>query len=116
MGRLCFPKAIQIVDFYHALEHAGKVLVALLGSKEHPEYKTRLGRWAKRLLKDTGFPIVLSKPFGTDTPSHQCGTARFGTDPATSVLDAHCRAWDHDNLLHPRGKGRQFLRLVGKGA
>lgn len=52
MGRLCFPKAIQIVDFYHALEHAGKVLVALLGSKEHPEYKRRLARWAKRLLND----------------------------------------------------------------
>ena len=52
MGRLCFPSAIQIVDFYHALEHAGKVLLALLGSKEHPEYKRRLGRWAKRLLND----------------------------------------------------------------
>ena len=52
MGRLCFPTAIQIVDFYHALEHAGEVLVALLGSKEHPDYKSRLGRWAKRLLKD----------------------------------------------------------------
>jgi choline dehydrogenase-like flavoprotein len=58
-------------------------------------------RWvevAKKLLKDVGFPIVLSKPFGTDTPSHQCGTARFGTDPATSVLDPNCRAWDHENL------------------
>jgi len=52
MGRLCFPTAIQIVDFYHALEHAGKVLLALLGSKEHPDYKSRLRRWAKRLLKD----------------------------------------------------------------
>jgi len=52
MGRLCFGTAIQIVDFYHALEHAGKVLVALLGSKEHPDYKTRLRRWAKQLLKD----------------------------------------------------------------
>lgn len=52
MGRLCFPNATQIVDFYHALEHAGKVLVALLGSKEHPDYKTRLGRWAKSLLND----------------------------------------------------------------
>jgi hypothetical protein len=52
MGRLCFSSAIQIVDFYHALEHAGKVLVALLGSKEHPDYKARLGRWAKQLLKD----------------------------------------------------------------
>ncbi len=52
MGRLCFANAIQIVDFYHALEHAGKVLVALLGSKEHPDYKKRLGRWARRLLND----------------------------------------------------------------
>ena len=52
MGRLCFPGATQIVDFYHAIEHAGKVLVALLGSKEHPDYKTRLRRWAKRLLND----------------------------------------------------------------
>jgi hypothetical protein len=52
MGRLCFPSAIQIVDFYHALEHAGKILVALLGSKEHPEYKTRLSRWARLLLRD----------------------------------------------------------------
>jgi hypothetical protein len=52
MGRLCFPGAMQIVDFYHALEHAGRVLVALLGSKEHPEYKKRLGCWARRLLHD----------------------------------------------------------------
>lgn len=52
MGRLCFPTATQIVDFYHAMEHAGKVLGALLGSKEHPDYKTRLRRWAKRLLND----------------------------------------------------------------
>jgi hypothetical protein len=52
MGRDCFGTAIQIVDFYHALEHAGKVLLALLGSKEHPDYKRRLRRWAKQLLKD----------------------------------------------------------------
>ncbi len=52
MGRDCFRTAIQIVDFYHALEHAGKVLVALLGSKEHPDYPPRLHRWAKQLLKD----------------------------------------------------------------
>jgi len=52
MGLDCFRNAIQIVDFYHALEHAGEVLVALLGSKEHPDYKSRLHRWAKELLKD----------------------------------------------------------------
>ena len=30
--------------------------------------------------------------------AHQCGTVRFGTDPATSALDVHCRAHDVDNL------------------
>ena len=52
MGRQCFPTALQIVDFYHALEHGGQVLMALLGSKEHPDYKPRRRRWAKQLLKD----------------------------------------------------------------
>lgn len=52
MGRDCFRNAIQIVDFYHALEHAGRVLVALLGHKEHPNFKPRLRHWAKQLLKD----------------------------------------------------------------
>lgn len=52
MGRHCFPTTLPIVDFYHALEHARKVLQALLGSKEHPHYKRRLGHWARQLLRD----------------------------------------------------------------
>jgi len=51
MGRQCFKDCLQIVDFFHALEHAGHVLEALIG-KTHPDYKKRLRRWAKRLLKD----------------------------------------------------------------
>jgi choline dehydrogenase-like flavoprotein len=30
--------------------------------------------------------------------AHQCGTVRFGTDPAASALDAYCKAHDLDNL------------------
>lgn len=52
MGTLCFKDAVQIVDFFHALEHAGEVLRALLGSKDHPEFERRLHGWAERLLKD----------------------------------------------------------------
>lgn len=51
MGRLNFKDSVQIVDFYHAMEHAGKVLDALIG-KQHPDYKKQQRRWAKRLLKD----------------------------------------------------------------
>ncbi len=51
MGKDCFKDSVQIVDFYHAVEHAGQVLAALIG-KDHRDYKTRQHRWAKRLLKD----------------------------------------------------------------
>ena len=51
MGHSHFSDAVQIVDFFHAMEHAGEVLAALIG-KEHREYKKRLGRWAKRLLRN----------------------------------------------------------------
>jgi choline dehydrogenase-like flavoprotein len=30
--------------------------------------------------------------------AHQCGTVRFGTDPAESALDVNCKAHDVDNL------------------
>jgi choline dehydrogenase-like flavoprotein len=30
--------------------------------------------------------------------AHQCGTVRFGRDPATSALDPNCKAHDLDNL------------------
>ena len=51
MGTKCFKDAVQIVDFYHAMEHGAAVLEALIG-KDHPDYKGRLRNWGKRLLKD----------------------------------------------------------------
>jgi choline dehydrogenase-like flavoprotein len=53
----------------------------------------------KSVLRRAGFPVVLSKPFDRRTPSHQCGTAKMGTDPATSVVDVFCRTHDHPNLF-----------------
>jgi hypothetical protein len=50
MGLLNFPTARQIVDFWHGADHAGKVVEALLGSKDHPEYQTQRSRWVRRLL------------------------------------------------------------------
>ena len=40
------------------MEHARKVLQALLGSKEHPDFKKRLGRWARQLLRDKVEPLI----------------------------------------------------------
>ena len=52
----------------------------------------------RTLLRAAGFPIVLTRAFSKDTPSHQCGTVRFGTDPAEAPLDPFCKAFDLDNL------------------
>ncbi len=53
----------------------------------------------KRLLRRAGYPIVLSRRFDRRTPSHQCGTARMGIDPATSVVGPFGRSHDHPNLF-----------------
>ncbi len=53
----------------------------------------------KKILRQAGFPLVLSRPFDRRTPSHQCGTVRMGNDPTTSPLDPYCRAYDHPNLF-----------------
>jgi choline dehydrogenase-like flavoprotein len=58
----------------------------------------RLVRRLARLMRKLGYPIVLTRRLGLETTSHQCGTVRFGTDPATSVLDPLCRAWEVENL------------------
>ena len=52
----------------------------------------------RKLLRAAGFPVVLTKAFSKDTPSHQCGTVRFGRDPAKAPLDPFCKAFDLDNL------------------
>lgn len=53
----------------------------------------------KAKLRRAGYPVVLSRAFDRRTPSHQCGTARMGNDPKTSVVDSFCRAHDHANLF-----------------
>jgi choline dehydrogenase-like flavoprotein len=59
----------------------------------------------KDAMKAAGaHPVLLDRQlyFKQDIPvagtAHQAGTARFGTDPATSVLDINCKAHELDNL------------------
>jgi choline dehydrogenase-like flavoprotein len=42
--------------------------------------------------------LYLGKNIPVSGTAHQAGTARFGTDPATSVLDVDCKAHELDNL------------------
>ncbi|MFY8150340.1 MAG: GMC oxidoreductase [Prochlorococcaceae cyanobacterium] len=42
--------------------------------------------------------VYIKATMGIAAVGHQAGTCRFGTDPATSVLDVHCKAHELDNL------------------
>ena len=52
-----------------------------------------------RVLRRCGFPFVVSRAFDHRTPSHQCGTARMGHDPKTSVVNPYGQCHDHPNLV-----------------
>ena len=59
----------------------------------------------KKITHDIGTDFVvmpkhgfLSQRIPLAGVAHQVGTARFGRDPKTSVLDTHCKAHDLDNL------------------
>ena len=109
MGKDCFRDAVQIVDFFHAVEHAGQVLAALIG-KDHPDYKKRQRRWAKRLLKDKAQNLIdetrkecagqssqieVEKALGyfvRNVPRMQYGTFRaHGYFIGSGVVEAGCK-------------------------
>ena len=69
------------------------------------EAHRRLRKKLERLLDYAdAHPVLMERNLylGKDIPiggtAHQAGTARFGSDPASSVLDLHCKAHELDNL------------------
>jgi choline dehydrogenase-like flavoprotein len=80
--------------------------VKLAYSATNDTAKDRLLHELKQLLKHVGMHEDHLVPrhayLKNDIPvagcAHQAGTCRFGTDPASSVLDVDCRAHEVDNL------------------
>jgi choline dehydrogenase-like flavoprotein len=73
--------------------------------ESNAESHDRLIAKFKSLLNSVGckdelvpFPEYAGGKKSISGVSHQCGTARFGHDPAESVLDTWCRTHDLDNL------------------
>jgi len=66
------------------------------------EHDLKVGRYinerAQRVLQAMGAKNVRSGVSGSPPQNLVAGGCRFGKDPATSVLDADCRAHDVDNL------------------
>ena len=80
-----------------------RVVLALI--ENNIEAHHRLRKKLEQIVNRAGgHPALLERKLylGTDIPisgtAHQAGTARFGVDPATSVLDINCRAHELDNL------------------
>ena len=71
------------------------------GKEAHQRLKKKL---EQHMTKAGSHPILvernlyLGKGIPISGTAHQAGTARFGTDPATSVLNLDCRAYEVDNL------------------
>ena len=71
------------------------------GQEAHRRLKRKLEHFMSR---NGAHPIMVERNLylGKDIPisgtAHQAGTARFGTDPASSVLDLNCKAHQLDNL------------------
>jgi choline dehydrogenase-like flavoprotein len=86
------------------LERDGNIRLSYLSGNDVParrlyeQFRSMLGSLGMR----PGHLIPRSAYLKTDIPvagvAHQAGTCRFGTDPATSVLDVNCRAHELDNL------------------
>jgi choline dehydrogenase-like flavoprotein len=86
------------------LDREGRLHLAYKPTNE--EEATGLYHELRKILNHVGMAShhVLDKNFyvSMDVPiagvAHQAGTCRFGTDPATSVLDVNCKAHELDNL------------------
>ena len=86
------------------LESDGKIRLAYTPTNEVP--KARLYAHLKSMLGQIGLHpehliprnVYMKTDIGIAGVAHQAGTARFGTDAATSVLDTNCKAHELDNL------------------
>jgi choline dehydrogenase-like flavoprotein len=79
--------------------------VVLEITETNMEAHHRLKKKLKQILTKAGaHPLLMDRSLylGKDIPiggtAHQAGTARFGTDPLSSVLDLDCKAHELDNL------------------
>lgn len=59
LGLDYFPDAVQIVDFYHAMEHLQILIETLWGKEDAPGNKRRRHHWKKLLLND-GLDRIIS--------------------------------------------------------
>ena len=101
-GQINFPGCLQIVDFYHAMEHLKELLEALLG-KGHPELKKLHSQWTKLLLKD-----------GVEKIIDQARAQSQGKSAEVAVIKA-LNYFEHNIQRMQYGTFRQKGYFIGSG-
>jgi choline dehydrogenase-like flavoprotein len=92
------------VDVDPAVTDKWGIPVVRISGRRHPhdiEIARFLASKADAWLKEAGATETWMRLPGTGVSGgqHQAGTCRMGNDPATSVVDRHCRVHDVDNLF-----------------
>ena len=86
------------------LDRAGNIHLSYTDSRNTESHKRLLGKLRGLLTHLDMHPHLIPNTLVRDERipiagvAHQCGTVRFGEDPATSALDTNCKAHDVDNL------------------
>jgi len=88
-NRIFYDGERVVLDIHENNQEAAKRLRAKLEALLTP-----LGAWPHLIERR----LYLGKDIPIGGTAHQAGTCRFGTDPATSVLDLDCKAHGLDNL------------------
>jgi len=96
---------LPLPDSRVTLESDGQIRLTL-DEKNNMEGLKRLRHKLQRMLGKLGMhehrlldhSVYMHKGMPIGATAHQAGTVRFGADPASSALDANCKAHDVDNL------------------
>jgi choline dehydrogenase-like flavoprotein len=63
------------------------------------EHEQAMRQEIRRLLQDILRAAGADNILAAHGNDHLLGGCRMGTDPSSSVVDRHCRSWDHPNLF-----------------
>lgn len=102
LGKDYFPGSVQIVNFYHALEHL-QIVLEILWNKAHPDFQKQRRRWINLLLKDGIARIITA-------------ARRAAADGAqVAALEKALGYFEHNQVRMQYGSFREKGYFIGSG-
>lgn len=88
----------DLPDLDNRVRVAGEKIFLEYTNNNDEAFNRLIKRWQQVLRSIEPLSLFFTTETSIQDVGHQCGTCRFGEDPATSVLDFNCRTHDVDNL------------------